>query len=835
MKPNLLSLFLSIFLLICTNELNAQNYGGDGNRGGGDMPKATFTGKVVDAESNEVLEYATVSLFSMKDSSLVTGGITDLEGKFKIETRPGRFWAKIEFISYQAQIIEGVKMGRENLNFDAGTIALALDSEMLGEVEVRAEKSTVQFTLDKKVFNVGKDLANTGGTAEDILNNVPSVTVDIEGNVALRGSENVRILIDGRPSGLTGGLKQIPANMIASIEVVTNPSAKYEAEGMAGILNIVLKKDKKKGLNGSFDITAGVPTIFGVGVNMNYRQNKFNFFLNYGINYDENPGRQYLYQEDYDEENTSIFEMRRTNEQQSISNSIRFGADYFINDSNTLTAALLFRKSDEDKLGTNVYDDYVGTFDSAGYINSEERIDDEIEDERNLEYSLSYKKQFKEEKRVLTADVRYQSRREIEGSNLSETYFSDIERNNRILDEELFQRTNNDEAYGTFILQTDYVHPVKNEGKFEAGLRSSFRNVSNDYTVEELVDGVWENFVSFTDTTLSLSNVFDFQENIHAAYGTFGQKLGNFSFQAGLRAELSDISTELKVTNENRDTTYLGLFPSAFINYDFGGQNSIQLSYSRRIERPMFWNLNPFFTYNNDRNTFSGNPNLTPEYTHSIELGHIKRWKKASLNSAIYYQRSTDVILRLREISDVTGATDTKSFNADWRNRMGLEFNINVSPFSWWNLNSELNFFREQTEATTAYNPEIPDNYSVENFAWTGRLMSRKTIWKDLDFQIRANVSSGQTTLQGSQNAIYSMDLGLSKDFLKKKATVTLSVRDVFNSRVRNYEVDLPEQYAIGEWQRRSRVATVTFSYRLNQKKNRGGGRGGNMGGDGDF
>ncbi len=303
-----------------------------------------------------------------------------------------------------------------------------------------------------------------------------------------------------------------------------------------------------------------------------------------------------------------------------------------------------------------------------------------------------------------------------------------------------------------------------------------------------------------------------------------------------MRTELTDIATELKNTNETRDTTYIGLFPSAFVNYDFGKENSIQLSYSRRIQRPRFWHLNPFFTFNNDRSFFSGNPDLNPEYTHSIELGHIKRWEKASLNSAIYFQRSTDVITRLRSTDETGLLVTTKSFNVDWQNRYGLEFNINASPLNWWRLNAEFNFFRNEIEATQAYNPTIPNNYTADAYAWTGRLTSRKQIWWDLDFQVRANFRSGQESLQGSRKAVYSIDLGLSKDLLKKKATVTLSVRDLLNSRIRNYETVLPTFYSQGEMQRRSRVATLSFTYRLNQKKQRGGGRQGggfDSGGDG--
>ena len=252
-------------------------------------------GKVVDDQSGQGLEFATISLFSQKDSSIVSGGITELDGSFEIETKPGRYYAVVEFISFTSKTVNDIMMSPKNGAMDLGEIGLAADAEVLDEIEVVAEKSTTQFTLDKKVFNVGKDLARAGGTAIDVLENVPSLTVDIDGGVSLRGSEGVRILVDGKPSGLVGlgdasGLRSFPANLIDRIEIITNPSARYEAEGQAGIINIILKKDKKKGFNGSVDITGGHPRVIGASVNLNYRQEKFNWFLNYGINDRQNPG-----------------------------------------------------------------------------------------------------------------------------------------------------------------------------------------------------------------------------------------------------------------------------------------------------------------------------------------------------------------------------------------------------------------------------------------------------------------------------------------------------------------------------------------------------------------
>ncbi len=813
---------LKVSLLLClSTALLAQQ------KGEGPSSKATLKGQIVDESGDLPLEYATITLFAQKDSSMVTGGITDDKGVFLIETRPGRFYAQVEFLGYQLLTLDDIQLGKENLHQDLGKVTMRSDSETLVEVEVRAEKSQMQMSLDKRVFNVGKDLANTGASAEDILNNVPSVNVDIEGNVSLRGSDNVRILIDGKPSGLVGvdnanGLRSLPSNMIDKVEVITNPSAKYEAEGMTGIVNIILRKEKKKGINGSVDVSAGFPENYGIGVNLNVRRNKFNFFTNYGLSYRSNPGNGYVYQEIYRNGLTEISDQTRRTERSGLSNSFRFGSDYYFSEKSILTVALMYRKSDEDNFGRYTYLDYLGSTNPQDFIGKSERTDDELEDESSLQYSLNYSKKFDRKGQEFTFNIQYEDDLEEESSDFREQFFN-VDQTSNIPD--LLQRSKNSESNFEWLFQTDYVHPFNEDGRFEIGLRTTIRDIRNNYLVEEFEDNIWR---SVTD----LSNNFLYDENIHAAYAIIGDKKGQFSYQLGLRGELSDVKTELEQTSEINDRNYFNLFPSAHLTYEFANSNSIQLSYSRRIRRPRFWDLNPFFSFSDSRSYYSGNPNVDPEFTNSYELGYIQYWDKGSLSSSIYYRHTDGVISRLTERGLVDGDSlfITKPQNLATEDAYGFEFTFSYNPDKWLRLSGDVNLFRAITDGTN-----LGSTFEADAITMSGRLTSQMTLWKQLETQIRFNYRAPRETTQGRRKALYMMDLGISKDIWKKKGTLTLSVRDVFNSRKRRYETFGPDFYREGEFQWRSRVATLKLNYRINQKKRRGGrsGRGGYDGGGG--
>jgi len=393
----------SLIIILSISALAQPGKRSPGNRNF-DMPEITIKGTIADENNNAPLEFATIAFYSKRDSSLRGGGISDANGNFAVKSKPGRLYAVVEFLGYDKKQIDELPIDFKQLkngitSFDIGTIGLGNEGINLEEVEVIAEKSETTFALDKKVFTVGKDLANKGGTAEEILDNVPSVTVDIEGTVSLRGSTGVRILVDGRPSTLGENLKSIPASTIQSVEVITNPSARYEAEGQAGIINIVLKKSSGSGFNGSFDVIVGLPWQAGLGANVNYRKGKINWFANYAVNYRESMGggiAETIFFDSIPQLNRidSTFSNSKTDRNRTaFTNSIRLGGEYFFTDKESLTAAFRYKFSDDKNINTVSYKDYKQQISTETLFNTTERTEDEQEDETSLALKPGYYKQ----------------------------------------------------------------------------------------------------------------------------------------------------------------------------------------------------------------------------------------------------------------------------------------------------------------------------------------------------------------------------------------------------------------------------------------------------------
>jgi hypothetical protein len=489
--------YLLSILVLFASGAQAQERNTQGAPGGPSPFKVT--GQVVDSQTGEALEYVTAALISELDSTIAGGAVTGLDGKFEITARPGKFTLRVEFLSYKAKYIAGIQLNQDQMTRDVGKIQMDPHTAVLDEVVVEGERSSMTMTLDKRIFNVGKDLTNAGRSAADLLDNIPSVSVDVEGNVSLRGSDNVRILVDGKPSGLIGintadGLRQLQSNMIESVEVVTNPSARYDAEGSAGIINIILKKDKRQGVNGAFNATVGVPTNIGGSFNLNYRKKWTNLFASYGLEYEKSPGGGSSFQTFFPGDTLYYTIRENDRERGGWSHNVRFGSDFFLNDKNTITVAAIYRISDEDNdYGLN-YQDLDG---DRNLLFVTDRYDNELEIDKNSEYSINYTKTFGKEGQKLSADVQYRDNNETEESSINETTYSVAE---DLEEPELFQRSINDELDRGWLLQADYEHPVGKDGKLEVGVRNSIRRIGNDYVVEQLNDetGNWENLEGFT-------------------------------------------------------------------------------------------------------------------------------------------------------------------------------------------------------------------------------------------------------------------------------------------------------------------------------------------------
>jgi ferric enterobactin receptor len=774
-------------------------------QGGG---KLQVTGKIVDAQNNAPLGYASIRLFKTSDSTFVSGAITDETGGFIVDIAAGSYYSLSEFIGYKSQLTPGIKLSASNSPLNIGTIKVVPSAKTLDEVTVQAEKSSMELSLDKRVFNVGKDLANAGGTAVDILTNVPSVAVDVEGNVSLRGSGNVRILIDGKPSGLVSikgasGLAQLQGSMIERVEIITNPSARYEAEGMGGVINIVLKKERKEGINGSFDIITGHPTNYGAAANVNYRRKNLNFFINYTMSYRNTPGKNFVYQEVYRNDSTFIMERDMRSNLKGMNNSARGGIDFYFNPKNILTGSYTWRTSKGKRFSTLNYRDYVSSLNNLTAITN--RTQDETETEPNSEYSVTYKKTFDRKGREFTADVRYLDNWENSDQYYHENIFKPNGSPSGI--PPLLQRAVNYETEKQLLFQVDYVHPFGKDGKFEAGGRSSSRDMTNDYTVtQQANDGGWI-------TLPNLTNDFLYEENINALYGIVGNKTGKFSYQAGVRAEWTGVTTELKQTKEVNERNYANLFPSVHVTYDFAKQNAFQLSFSRRVRRPQYNDLSPFATYSDNRNYWSGNPDLNPEFTNAFELGHIKYMNKGSLTSSVYYRHTNGKITSIRRVQD-DGSSYTRPENLGTEDAYGVEFTSSFTPFAWWKMDGSFNFFRAVTDGTT-----LDEDFKSDTYSWFVRAMSRFTVSKLADLQLRGNYEAPQQTPQGRRKALATLDLAATRDILKNNGTLTLSIVDVFNSRRFRSITEGPNFYARNSSQGRLRQINLTLNYRLHQAK----------------
>ena len=769
--------------------------------------KAMVKGKVTDSLSSGALGFASVQVYSLPDKKLVNGNLANDAGSFSIEIPIGNYYAEIEFMGYKKYTSASFSLTKEKQVHDLGTVKLKISASTLEEVTIQAERSSMQLALDKKIFNVGKDLANAGGSASDILTNIPSVSVDPEGNVKLRGSDNVRILIDGKPSGLVSikggsGLQQLQASMVERVEIITNPSARYEAEGMAGIINIVLKKEKSQGFNGSVEVVTGYPTNFGGAANFNYRHKKINFFINYGIAYRKQPGRGTLYQEVYDTDTIFLLKQNNKGTFTGFNNNIRGGLDYYFTEKDVLTASYLYRRSQGNRITDIRYEDYINTFSNLASISTRRQDEDEIEP--NSEYSLNYKKTFPRKGHELIAEVKYINYWEHSDQLFTQQYFKP---NGTQAAGNLLEKSLNDEYENQFLFQIDYVQPIGEEGKFETGLRSSIRNMVNDYVVTRL-----DSADEFSPIP-GLDNVFLYDENIHAAYVILGNKRKNVSYQAGLRAEWTDVKTTLEETHQVNPRNYVNLFPSAHLTFSFPGENALQVSYSRRVRRPFYNDLSPFVTFSDSRNFFSGNPDLEPEFSNVVEIGHLKTFDNGSFTSSLYYRSTSGKIERIR-IVNAEGNSITRTENLISEKAFGVEFTSGYSLYKWWKIDLNLNFFHASIDGTN-----IRPDYEATTYSWFARQTSRFMLKDNFDIQLRTNYEAPQKTAQGRRKSLYYADFSMSKDVFKGKGTVNFNVLDVFNTRKNRSITQGSNFYTEGNFQQRRRQVNLTLNYRIRQAK----------------
>ncbi len=785
--------------------------------------QVSITGTILEKGTDLPLEYATVVFEDVKTKQL-TGGVTDFDGNFKFTVKDGNYNVRFEYISFKTVELKNQTIA-SNKNF--GTIYLEPDVAQLSGVELVGEKSTVEIKLDKRVYNVGSDMTVRGGTAGDVLNNVPSVTVDPDGTIALRGNESVTILIDGKPSGLAGInpsdiIKMLPADAIDKVEVITNPSARYNAEGGGGIINIVMKKGKTNGLNGSLVASVGDPETYGFNSSINYKTDTFNVFSNFGYNYRTNKGEAEFQSTYFDNDTPEIDDITGFMNESRITKDIdrgynaNFGVDLNLTESLTWTNSLTFRENSE----KNPQDVLMDYYDQNGiFTQTRNRFSDQNEEDYVIEYATNVTKKFEKEDHIFTADFSVSKNQRDETSDITDVILNSS-------NPAQFENTLNNNTRNRMLAKTDYVLPLGKDGRFEAGYRGDFSNTLTDFQV---------------NPNTAYSNLLEYVENINALYLQYGNKINKFSYFLGLRWEDSHIEVNSFTSSDFNTKLYNNFFPTATFNYELTDNQSITLSYSKRINRPRGRFVNPFSTYSSNVNLFQGNPDLDPTFTNVIELGYLWKGKKFTLNSSIYTNLTDDSFQFIRretgdEVDGVPVIVSTP-INLSKEVRTGFEFNVNYSPYKWWRLNTNLNLFSVVTRGDYTYtdfqNQLVTQNFDNDAFTWFARLNNKITLPYKVDWQTNVFYRGPQKNAQGKSLSMTNVSMALSKDVLKDKMTLALNVNNMFNTMKRRNETyieDVTSSYSEFMWRKRTILFSLT--YRFNRKKEADRGR--REGGDDD-
>ncbi|HEU4573520.1 MAG TPA: outer membrane beta-barrel family protein [Chitinophagaceae bacterium] len=808
-------------ILLITFSVNAQNPYQGGNRGGGRQINGRFYGKIVDSVSNKPIEFASVQLLQNRFDSVsrkrkevvVAGMLTKANGEFSLENVPafGQYKLKISVIGfkpYEQPVSFDLKMARGNsdpsamlsaFDKDLGNIKLNLEEKVLSNVTVTSSKPLVQLGIDRKIFNVEKNIVSAGGTAVDVMRNVPSLNVDIDGNVTLRNN-TPQLFVDGRPTIMT--LDQIPADAIESVEIITNPSAKFDASGgTAGILNIVLKKNRKVGYNGNVRASVDSRGKVGGGADINVRQNKINVFAsgNYFQRKSISNGTTNQLSK-FTNPNTLLNQLDKSTMNGSFGFG-RAGIDYFIDNRNTLSITGNIGKGTFDPNTTS--DLFIDTLGNPVTSSFSQRLSNSSREFKNMGSQLSYKHNFPKAGQELTADVTYNAGKNNSSNPILTNYYDQQggSLKNSFSQNQLGSGTNKN-----LIIQSDYSNPLSDKAKLEMGVRAAIRSVDskNDFYIYDPNSGDYV-------YNAILSSQYNSKDQVYAAYTTFTNQLKNFGYQVGLRVESSNYHGELPDKGQSFKINFpVSLFPSFFLSQKFKNDQQLQLNYTRRINRPNFWQLFPFTDYSDSLNISRGNPNLKPEFTNSFELSYEKTFQnRDNFIASIYYKNTNDLITRY-QVADTNQFTGkpvliNTYINANSSYVTGLELISKNAITKWWDITSNFNLY------TSKIKIDDPNQPNQDQFvSWFGKLSNNFKLPKNFSIQVSGNYQSktilppggsasnafgggrggffGQPSAsQGYVRANWGVDAAVRFDFLKNKtASLSLNVNDIFRTRLQD-------------------------------------------------
>lgn len=807
-------LILTLAICISTVKLNAQTENG------------RITAKVVDAQTNETIPFASAMILNRKTKAVVKGMQTDANGNLLMTALPkGVFTFKISYVGYQTMVRDSVSISDAQQEVNLGTIKMKpAKGTALKEVAITAQKSTMQLGIDKKVFSVDQSLVSEGGSASDLLQNVPSVQADMDGNVSLRGSTGVKVLIDGKPSMIAGGnvaqiLQSIPASSIESVELITNPSAKYDAEGQSGIINIVLKKNKKLGLNGSLALTAGNRDNYNANTSLSFQNSKVNIYGNYSYRYGNRLGGGYSNITYLNPTFPTAFANQNTDSKSlDKGHNFKAGLDYYLAEKSILSFTG----------GFNIRDNERSELLSIDKLNpSKNPLERSRRDNSNdgsggsYDLSLDFVQKFKKPKEELTFNFSFSDGTNDNYQNyLTDVYYANGAEVNTL---PVIQINDGKGTNRSYNAQADYTLPIGTAGKIEAGYRSQIRYAENN-----MFSTNFNHLSGEYDINFALTNEFNSKDQVHALYINYQNQVKNFGYQVGLRAEDATLDTRLGMYDKTGGLSYVPgkvdytrLYPSIFLTQKFKADQQLQLSYSRRVNRPRGWDTNPFLDVSDPLIWRQGNPNLLPEDVHAYELSYSKYWKKITFISTAYMRQTNDVIQRIRTEADENGVTIVTPQNLTRELSSGLELIGRFDVAKAWNFTTNVNLYQRKINGVPAYG--IVDN---SGFSWNANLTNNFVLPYNITLQIKGDYRSREVMAQGKRNSNYVVDAGAKYDFKNKKSSLSFNIKDVFNTR--NWSMTSGAANAITDFRRNMQgtMASLTYAYRFgkndfNFKKNK--------------
>ena len=789
------------------------------------------TGTVVDAATEEPITSATVELRNAADSSLVTGAITQNDGTFRIEPiRAGDYYVRVSFVGFAPTLVSDVTISAQNPTAEVGTVALREDTEQLEEVQVSAEREYMEVGIDKNVYNVQNQPVTAGGSAREVLENIPSVEVDIDGNISLRGSQGVAIYLNGKPApmsgeALTSFLEGLSADDIARVEVIPNPSASYDPEGMSGIINIVLAKDQEIGWGGGVSVSAGTRGRYNGSANTHYGSGPWNVYANYSLRFEEEEDSGWRWRENRYLNPNTILELDMTGTEKDLSNTFNASVDYELSDKNTLSFSTVFSHRSDEGSELDSYTEMDADQDLTGRYNR--RTDAENQD-FSMDYRLDFRRIITPQEHEFSAEARYEEDHEDELENYTQRRFpvSNLNGDGMLTDR---QRVDQGESEREGSLELNYERPLGEKAYLEAGYDGEFEWSKNSSHAASL-----DSVTGTITPDPNLTNIFDYAEQTHAPFAILGGELGDFGAQLGLRAEQALTAFDQRTIDETFENSYFSFFPSVHVSYQPTQGNTFKISYSKRVRRPSSWQLNPIRDYDDPTFQRVGNPYLTPEYTHSGEVSYSRLGNKYTLTLSPYYRYTVDEISWHEELRG-DGVTVLTFENFATSSSYGAELIGSLTLGEWLKGNASVNAYKQVTDASN-----LSSSLSSDALGFRTRGSLSAELGQGVTLQVSQFYRSPMEIPGGSIGAFTRTNVALQKKLLSGRASVNLRASDVFDTMGFKIQRDMERYYQEYSREPNSRGLRLTFRYNFGQQdKNRrqqdqgGGGEGGEGGGYG--